>query len=92
MDDKDKNDIANLVVKKFNETSSCPNGMDKDTVEVLKKLLPVLEEIVDIYNASKQSIWKTIWVVFRTGLITIIAIALLGGIILFMEKIYRFFH
>ena len=56
--------IANIMADKVAEKLAggdflCPNGMDKNTVEILKNLAPDLKLFVDIFRKGKLGAYYT---------------------------------
>jgi len=60
------------------QTTSCPYGMDQDTVDALKKVAPALEEhlpslefLTELKETSKKTLRKIIIATFILGIIAI---------------------
>ena len=86
MENKDKIDIANLVVAKLQETqATCPNGMDAETVALMRAILPDLKECVAIYSQSKKTAKAITIGVIVLGFTTIFAI----GVFEYLAKLFK---
>ena len=85
-------DVVDIFVdklhKKINETKTCPNGMDGETVEKLKSLAevaPHIAELGNMYNSTKKGV-RT----FVVGCIVLGAIAsLLTGIYIHITSFFK---
>lgn len=60
-------DIASAIMKHLHEGGVCPNGMDKETVNTLKDVLPDMVEFSKVYRSAKTNINRAIFALIGVG-------------------------
>lgn len=54
MTEQEQSAFADRIIAKLHSVDFCPNGMDKETVIELKKLLPSIKEANELYSKATK--------------------------------------
>ena len=59
--EQERKELAKTIVEEIKSLDVCPNGMDKETVQTLKEIIPEMKEFLILYRKGKLSIWFGFW-------------------------------